>query len=45
MPVNDMLIALSQIWRDCVINYPEADHGEILKLIEQLQSIIFCLEE
>jgi len=45
MSINDMLMALSQIWTNCVINYPEADHEEILKHVEKLQSIIFGLRD
>lgn len=43
MSINNMLMALSQIWINCVINHPEANHEEILKHIEKLQSIIFKL--
>jgi hypothetical protein len=45
MLINKMLILLSQIWRDCVINFPEADHEQILEHIQALQSIIFKLKE
>ena len=40
---NDMLIALSQIWLNCVTNYPKADHDAILRHIEALQMLIFPL--
>lgn len=45
MLANNMLIALSEIWKGCMINYPEANHEKILEYIQKLQSIIFELED
>lgn len=41
---NDMLRALADIWTTCIVDYPTADHAEILRHIEALQLIIFGLE-
>jgi len=38
-----MLQALSKIWESCALDWPEEDLGEILHLIEELQSKIFVL--
>jgi hypothetical protein len=43
MTINDMLQALTQIWTSCVVDYPHADHIEILSHIQELQKIIFEL--
>jgi len=43
MTPNEMLQVLSVIWMTCVVEYPKADHKEILKHIEKLQLIIFNL--
>jgi hypothetical protein len=40
-----MLRTLAEIWTTCVIEYPAADHAEILKHIEALQLIIFGLKD
>ncbi len=45
MSPNDMLRALADIWAACVIDYPAADHAEILRYIEALQGIVFGLRE
>jgi hypothetical protein len=45
MSPNDMLRALADIWATCVIDYPEADHAEILRHIEALQGIVFGLDK
>jgi len=39
--VDEMLQALSGIWRSTVTHYPEAEHEEILIHIEALQSLLF----
>ncbi len=43
MTQNKMLMTLSQIWASCVLNYPGADHEEILKRVNALQMLIFEL--
>ncbi|HBC92648.1 MAG TPA: hypothetical protein DCZ10_07015 [Pelotomaculum sp.] len=45
MSPNDMLQVLADIWATCVIDYPAADHAEILRHIEALQMIIFGLKK
>jgi hypothetical protein len=44
MSPNEMLRALAVIWTACAVDYPDADHQEILRHIEALQLIIFSLE-
>lgn len=44
MTPNEMLMSLSRIWKACV-EYPNADHEEILKHIEALQLLIFRLND
>lgn len=44
MTPDEMLRMLSQIWFACA-EYPEAEHYRILKYIEELQKLIFRLEE
>lgn len=37
-------MSLSQIWTNCITNYPNADHEQILYYIEKLQSLLFKLD-
>jgi hypothetical protein len=43
MTPNEILMNLSSIWITCVIDYPEANHMEILKHIEALQMLVIQL--
>lgn len=44
MSPNEMLQALSRIWLACVVEYPEADHGLILRHVEALQVLVFGID-
>lgn len=48
MTINDMLVALSQIWITCVTSYPDITPDEITEMlnhVEALQLIIFRLDK
>jgi hypothetical protein len=44
MTQNQLLMMLTEIWKSCVLDYPDADHGEIFRHIEALQMLIFRLD-
>ena len=44
MSPNEMLAALSNIWKTVVEKYPDADHKKILEHVEALQSLLFYIK-
>jgi len=45
MTPGEMLTTLSIMWSVLVLQYPDAEHDEILKHIEALQLLIFRLND